>query len=115
MPDREKVMLALDCCAADDCRECEKCSYAMIANGNKTNSSTCIMELASDALDLLREYDTALKLMVLQYCTLDEGFYNRFMSAGEEAFRVLGIENGQSTNGVWEKWFLTNERGEDNA
>ena len=62
-----------------------------------------------DAVKLLKEYDSALRAMVYQYCTIDkhflkgkdcdnpeqEVFFNRFMSAGEEAFRVLGIENGE--------------------
>ena len=109
MPDREKVMLGLECCLkAESSDDCVECPYF---NGE----TDCVRQKNTDALALLREYDTALKLMVLQYCTLDDGFYHRFMSAGEEAFRVLGIENGQSTNGVWEKWFQNNERGEDNA
>lgn len=63
------------------------------------------------AIALLKEYDEALKLMVYQYCTMkpltvhDEVFHNKFMSAGEAAFRLLGLENGQSTDGVWERWF----------
>lgn len=106
MPDLEKVMLALSLCAADDSRTCNKCPYAMkVKNGVRVNSSTCIMEMAGDALELIKEYDTALKLMVFQYCVDDKNFYHRFMCAGEEAFRVLGIENGQLTDGVWEKWF----------
>ena len=64
-----------------------------------------------DAIELLKEYDIALRMMVYQYCTIDksflegkertirnpdqEVFFHRFISAGEEAFRVLGIENGQ--------------------
>lgn len=104
MDKREKVMRGLECCYNNNCGACP---YAAIIK--------CQFKLHSDALALLREYDTALKLMVFQYCNYEEGFYHKFMSAGEEAFRVLGIENGQSTNGIWEKWFQTNERGEDNA
>ena len=106
-PNREKVMKGLEVCTTKPCY-CTDCPY----------EKTCALdsqELMEDALALLREYDTALKLMVFQYCNEEEGFYHKFMSAGEEAFRVLGIENGQSTNGVWEKWFQTNERGDDNA
>lgn len=63
------------------------------------------------AIALLKEYDDALKLMVYQYCTMkpltvhDEVFHNKFISAGEAAFRLLGLENGQSTDGVLERWF----------
>lgn len=68
-------------------------------------------EAVEQAIALLKEYDEALKLMVYQYCTMkpltvnDEVFHNKFMSAGEAAFRLLGLENGQSTDGVWERWF----------
>ena len=52
-----------------------------------------------DAVKLLKEYDSALRGMVYQYCTVEyrekEEFFHRFISAGEEAFKVLGIENGE--------------------
>ena len=52
-----------------------------------------------DAVKFLKEYDSALRGMVYQYCVEEHGekeeFFHRFMSAGEEAFRVLGIENGE--------------------
>lgn len=109
MADFEKVTRGLEACVCDSrLMQCENCPY-------QTDKSRCVTTLMRDAFALLREYDTALKLMVFQYCNVNEGFYHRFMSAGEEAFRVLGIENGQSTNGVWEKWFQTNERGEDDG
>lgn len=116
MDKREKVIRGLEAHANPKSCETyagEECPYYNL--GDSDPKITCSSILAADALALLKEYDTALKLMVFQYCTVDEGFYNRFMSAGEEAFRVLGIENGQSTDGVWEKWFSTNERGKDNA
>lgn len=73
------------------------------------SDNACFNKLNSDALDLLKEYDSALRAMVYQYCTIDkyflngkdcdnpeqEVFFNRFMSAGEETFRILGIENGE--------------------
>ena len=109
MADFEKVTRGLEACVCDSrLMQCANCPY-------HTDKSRCVTTLMRDALALLREYDTALKLMVFQYCNYEEGFYHKFMSAGEAAFRVLGIKNGQSTDGVWEKWFQTNERGEDNA
>lgn len=75
--------------------------------------------VVQDAIKLLKEYDSALRGMVYQYCTVDkkffegenrvirnpdqEVFFNGFMSAGEEAFRVLGIENGEEVTDefVW--------------
>lgn len=60
---------------------------------------TCSQKVMSDAIELLKEYDSALRGMVYQYCTVEyrekEEFFHRFMSAGEEAFRVLGIDNGE--------------------
>lgn len=75
------------------------------------DENDCGATLLKDALELLKEYDIALRMMVYQYCTIDkeffegenrvirnpdqEVFFHRFMSAGETAFRVLGIENGE--------------------
>ena len=45
-------------------------------------------------MDREKELEYALLLMVRQYC-VDMGdytMYHQFMSAGEEAFRVLGID-----------------------
>jgi len=39
-----------------------------------------------------KELERALLWMVLQYCTSDGKMYHSFMSAGEEAFSVLGID-----------------------
>lgn len=116
MPDREKVIKGLECCV-------EKLDTVV----NKSHGFNCIvcpyfrkcdrsgyligLPLMRDAIALLKEYDEALKLMVYQYCTMkpltvnDEVFHNKFMSAGEAAFRLLGLENWQSTDGVWERWF----------
>lgn len=67
----------------------------------------CDANLIKNAAALLKEYDEALRLMVYQYCCWDtpeidpetEYFFNRHMSAGEAAFRVLGIENWQEVPG----------------
>lgn len=106
MTDREKlekVVKGLECCMLSYKDGCDECPY--IGKG------MCQELLGEHALALLKEYDDALKLMVYQYCTMkpltvhDEVFHNKFMSAGEAAFRLLGLENGQSTDGVWERWF----------
>lgn len=71
--------------------------------------NSCVEKLMIDALNLLKEYDSALRGMVYQYCTAQKQFlkgkdcddpnqwvfFHSFMSAGEEAFKVLGIENGE--------------------
>ena len=53
----------------------------------------------------IQEYDDALRLMVYQYCTEEHGdedeFFNAYMSAGESAFKVLGIKNGQEVPEGW--------------
>lgn len=65
----------------------------------------CINDLIVAANTLLEEYDHALRMMVYQYCTMGHGdevtFFNRMMSAGETAFNVLGIENGQPVPNDW--------------
>lgn len=103
---REKIIKGLECCKQSinyEDAECSKCPYK--------NMADCVALLCTDAVELLKEYDDALKLMVYQYCTMkpltvhDEVFHNKFMSAGEAAFRLLGLKNGQSTDGVWERWF----------
>ena len=100
--DTEKVMRGLSCCA-DGCGT--GCPYVEYTDDG------CQDVLCADALDLLKKYDDALKLMVYQYCTMRhptancEVFHNKHMSAGEAAFRLLGLKNWQSTDGVWEGWF----------
>jgi len=62
------------------------------------DENDCGAMLLKDAIELLKEYDIALRMMVYQYCIKDHGekeFFHRYMSAGETAFKVLGIENGQ--------------------
>lgn len=92
MADREKVMLALNCCAADDLRTCRECPYAMTINGIKTNSSTCVMELASDALALLKEQEARV---------MDAEEVARFT---EEIYQWLWIEEIQTT--TWNLYCL---------
>jgi len=53
-----------------------------------------------EAAKLLEQYDEALRLMVYQYCTIEQGdneetLHNRCMVAGEHAFKVLGLKNGE--------------------
>ena len=63
----------------------------------------CGATLLADAINLLKEYDIALRMMVYQYCVdsyesavdIPERFNHSFMSAGETAFKVLGIKNGE--------------------
>ena len=106
MTDRDKVIKGLECCTQDYRPNCADCYQQGPGFG-----FTCRENLMRDALALLKEYDEALKLMVYQYCTMapltisDKVFHNKYMSAGEAAFRLLELENGQSTDGVWERWF----------
>lgn len=73
------------------------------------DEDNCGAALITEAINLLKEYNSALRGMVYQYCTAQkqflkgndcdqlnqEVFFHSFMSAGEEAFKVLGIENGE--------------------
>jgi hypothetical protein len=57
-----------------------------------------------EAADAIEELEYALLLMVLQYCTTDDGLlFHEFMSAGENAFAVLGLDNGQQEAPLWYK------------
>jgi hypothetical protein len=99
----EDILLALECCShKKDNEECDNCSYF---SGCAVSESGAFTELAHDALELLRKYGDALRLMVYQYCTEEHGdkdeFFNAHMSAGENAFKVLGIENGQEVPEDW--------------
>lgn len=91
---------------------CTKCPYYKNHFADMVDEDTfvadftedsCSYRLIKDALNLLKEYDSALRMMVYQYCVdgfesaidIPERFNHSFMSAGENAFKVLGIENGQ--------------------
>lgn len=61
------------------------------------------LDKTNDTIDKLQN---ALLLMVLQYCTTNDGLlYHSFMSAGENAFAVLGLKNGQRVDLLWDKVF----------
>lgn len=100
----QKVIDGLSACMLkNDCSHCDECPY------DDADVFACRAKLRDDAIKLLKEYDSALRGMVYQYCTAQkqflkgkgcdepnqEVFFNVHMSAGEEAFRVLGIENGE--------------------
>jgi len=71
------------------------------SSGYLSNSFAETMSQAADAIEELRD---ALLLMVLQYCATDDGLlYHSFMSAGENAFAVLGLENGQQADPLWDR------------
>lgn len=90
----QKVIDGLNACMLkNDCSHCDECPY------DDPDFFACRAELRDDAIKFLKEYDSALRGMVYQYCTEEHGekeeFFHYFMSAGEEAFKVLGIENGE--------------------
>lgn len=69
--------------------------------GLKEAESTCLLKETADAIEKMQD---ALLLMVLQYCTTNDGLlYNSFMTAGEYAFALLGVENGQQADSLWNK------------
>lgn len=49
-----------------------------------------------DAMKRIEQLEEALMLMVYQYCVTDGRMDHRYMCAGEHAFTVLGLENGES-------------------
>lgn len=69
----------------------------------------CQVHLMNQAANVIEKLQDALLLMVLQYCTTNDGLlYNSFMTAGEYAFAVLSVKNGQQADPLWEK--LSNEK-----
>ena len=91
---------------------CDYVSKSKYHKPGKKEQAGFAMRYAADAIEELRY---ALLLMVLQYCTTDDGFlYHSFMTAGECAFAVLGLENGQQEAPLWSKidrWSNQQERG----
>ena len=49
-----------------------------------------------EAKKRIEQLEEALMLMVYQYCVTDDRLDHRYMCAGEHAFDVLGLENGES-------------------
>lgn len=110
----DEVKLGLQCCGAgNSCRG--HCPY----DGRRASIYGCTSQLARDSLALLHnvaaerdEFKEALMLMVYQYCATglaSEGgiLDHRFMSAGETAFRVLGLKQFDSVAELEEKLFGT--------
>ena len=95
--------------------EKEACPYYEEACKFSLEEKDCTIAITSDIYNLLKDYHSALKSMVYQCCVVDkqflkgrdcdmpnqEVFFNSYISAGEEAFRVLGIENGQEVPEDW--------------
>ena len=54
--------------------------------------------------DAIERLEAALILMVLQYCTDDDGtLYHQFMCAGEGAFDALGITLKTNPQVLWDR------------
>lgn len=94
--EREAVMQKF----ADHVRRSNNSDFAPVPTWNQA------VQIVEDfpAADAIEELRDALLLMVLQYCTTDDGLlYHSFMSAGENAFAVLGLENGQQADPLWDR------------
>lgn len=103
----QKVIECLELLIREDLVEHEDIrSFGTSSEDCYTINSRSVVE---DTITLLKEYDSALRGMVYQYCTEEHGekeeFYHYFMSAGEEAFRVLGIKNGEEVPEDWLRWY----------
>ena len=95
----DELVKALRHCIFGDCRDCGY--YNNCAN------------LTREAADAIEEMQKALLLMVLQYCTTDDGLlYHSFMSAGENAFAVLGLKNGQQAEPLWDRVLIQEQTKE---
>lgn len=61
-------------------------------------------ERLDKANDTMENLEAALILMVLQYCSDDDGtLYHQFMSAGERAFDALGITLETNQQVLWDR------------
>ena len=104
----ERVIDSLECCDNRDAT-CNGCLYDKECCGDAK-------PLVHDALTAIRDCRDALRIMVYQYCTdgneytKEERFNHMYMSAGETAFEVLGIHNGDI---VPEDWLWPKEQGGD--
>lgn len=85
---------------------CANCCYKQggsICTAPDDRKKDCDIYTKLQAADAIEELQDALLLMVLQYCTTDDGLlYHSFMSAGENAFAALGLENGQQADPLWD-------------
>lgn len=60
--------------------------------------------LCQQAADAIERLEAALILMVLQYCSDDDGtLYHQFMCAGEGAFDALGITLETNPQVLWDR------------
>ena len=91
----ENIVKALRCCTTFDCPpECPRQGYG----------KGCITALKKDAANAIDRLEYALILMVLQYCTDDDGtIWHQYMSAGETAFATLGITLKTNPQVLWER------------
>lgn len=82
-------------------RDCDR----DFANCDIVQEKDWLLDVYQSAINTLKEQNEALKLMAFQYCTMGFGnditFNNRCMTAGEHAFKTLGIENGQKAPEDW--------------
>lgn len=57
MPDMEKVIKGLECCAKDDCSINDVCPYG------KKDASDCLERLSADALAMIKEQEDLMELI----------------------------------------------------
>ena len=61
-------------------------------------------QIADEAADAIESLEAALILMVLQYCTDEDGtLWHQFMCAGEGAFDALGITLKTNPQVLWDR------------
>ena len=60
MPDREKVIKGLECCAHEEIGDCENCPY-------NENTPHCDISMMRDAIAMLKEQETSLEKVAADY------------------------------------------------
>lgn len=80
-------------------KPCDGCPYY---DPNGPTEKCATMNIA--AADAIERLEAALILMVLQYCTDDDGtLWHQFMCAGEGAFDALGITLKTNPQVLWDR------------
>jgi hypothetical protein len=90
----EELVKALKQCADASCNGCK----------NELVQIGCRGKLQREAADAIEKLEASLILMVLQYCTDEDGtLWHQFMCAGEGAFYALGITLKTNPQVLWDR------------
>lgn len=101
----DELVKALRCCGSEDrCKECPR----------ENAKTKCYDDICIEAADAIESLEAALILMVLQYCTDEDGtLWHQFMCAGEGAFDALGITLETNPQVLWDRLEKLEAKGDE--